>query len=215
MELVAALAVLSILMIGILNVIVHVEQEHRSWKQTHKHVSIQPLIELLEHDLANARVITHRINHIKITSYNHLDPSKRYATQHPVRIGYRLIKSENQNWLIRTQQRLDLLNAPIDVMLVQGDVLTFALSESDVSIDIPDGVNSDIPPQTEDQTSSESTPEPVDPIQSDLSLIELYLQKQLQSETDTKWQQVNINNLRYLIIQSKDENPICTAIETL
>ncbi|QNN21548.1 prepilin-type N-terminal cleavage/methylation domain-containing protein [Planctomycetales bacterium ZRK34] len=113
LELIAALALSTLLMLGLLTVITAISSprsttEAGDFSQDH---TTQLLISLVRHDLMHAQDITVEANHIKIQGYGALDSQSLTPTHRRAEVEYLIEQHEELTILVRQQRDVDDLTA--------------------------------------------------------------------------------------------------------
>lgn len=151
LELLLAVALSGLLMIGVLAVITQLgaaafssggtshgeadeteAQHHLSTQHT-----LDATVRLLRDDLSAAISIDASKSRLVIIGYGALEARRRARRHRPVRVTYLIAKVEGQSWLIRRQRALDVLtNQNFQQDLVSSGIEQFELTAEQVSMDV-------------------------------------------------------------------------------
>lgn len=111
-ELMAALGLSSLLILGLLGVIGLVADPARDptlggLKEGTTPAPLAAWIELLRHDLAHAQTMRAGENSLELRGYGGIAPDTRSVTHRPVRITYESRRAAGHHWIVRKQEALD------------------------------------------------------------------------------------------------------------
>ena len=106
-EALASTALAALLMLAGVSVVASLGRSRAILTRDAARTEIREVVEMIRFDLANARWIKARANHVTLTGFGGLDPRTLAPNHRPVRIIYTLKKTGSQTWLVREQAGLD------------------------------------------------------------------------------------------------------------
>ncbi len=106
-EALASSALAALLMLAGVSVIASLGRSRATLTRDESRTDVRGVVEMIRFDLANARRIKARPNHVTLTGFGGLDERSLAPHQRPVRITYILKKTGSQTWLVREQVELN------------------------------------------------------------------------------------------------------------
>lgn len=146
LELMLATVLMSVLMIGVLAVLTQVlRSPQMTSDQGEPMGEVGPSwVELIRHDLTQARTVEHSANRIKLMGYVWLDPVTGQRTQQPAHVTYRLVEIGERPWMVRTSQMIDRDKQPtVRHELLGSGVTRFELVGQNVTRGLPNELPKD------------------------------------------------------------------------
>jgi len=110
-ELLAASAISSMLMVGLLTVMGAVSLDQGQARATATRQAPVSFEELLRNDLVQARFVSYGGDWLSLRSYSGLDWQTLGPTHRPVEITYGIVEMAGSRWLVRRQVDLDSLSS--------------------------------------------------------------------------------------------------------